>query len=111
VVSLRSGRGLRDWIYLTDVVEALFRVVTMPRRGVESYDIGTGSACSVREAVETLARLMNVATDRIVCGTAKVQTMDELGFQGAQRLVPGWAPRFTLEDGLAEWIASQEGVG
>jgi len=105
---LRSnGSNIRDYIYVSDVVEAYLalaeRLGEQQVRG-EAFNFSLESRVSVLEIVRAIALLMHSELEPVVLGTAtheiKDQTLDAT--KARERL--GWRPRWTLRAGLAETI-------
>jgi len=58
-VNLGNLTSKRDFVYVTDVVDALTRMITDgPAEGYRNYNVGTGEPRSVREVYETVKRLV-----------------------------------------------------
>jgi UDP-glucose 4-epimerase len=58
-VNLGNLTPSRDFVYVTDVANALIRMVTeSPEREYRSYNVGTGRSRSVKEVYETVERLV-----------------------------------------------------
>ncbi|WP_051340766.1 NAD-dependent epimerase/dehydratase family protein [Azospirillum halopraeferens] len=103
MVSVRSLRPRRDFVYVTDVVDALVRAARLPRAAGRTFNIGSGSDVSIGELVARTLRLCGRpddvpdlegdATDRV--------TLDS----GLARSVLGWTPQVALDEGLARTIA------
>ena len=54
-----NGNMWRDFIYVDDVVELLFRMMlSKPSDNFKVYDVGTGVATKITDVVETLERLL-----------------------------------------------------
>ena len=53
-----KGANIRDWLYVTDHVEALYLVLTKGRAG-ETYNIGGNNECQNIELVRMLCQLMD----------------------------------------------------
>lgn len=101
-----DGLQTRDWIYVGDTCEALDRIlhtVDFAKIKHQEINLGTGKAVSVREIAELIAshfpfsRLKNIP-DRP--GQVHGQIADIL----KARELLGWAPKTTLEEGIAQTI-------
>lgn len=54
-----NGNMWRDFIYIDDAVEILFRMMlSKPANNFGIYDVGTGVAIKIRDVVETLERIL-----------------------------------------------------
>lgn len=99
-----SGKQTRDFVYVSDVVDALIAALGRNQPGL--FNIGSGKSCSVNDLVKLLVKL----TGR----SAKVNYRSErpreiskslFSFQKAQKEL-SWQPKISLEEGLDETINS-----
>jgi dTDP-L-rhamnose 4-epimerase len=105
-----DGRIVRDFVYIDDVVEALFAAIEEPANDARCVDVGSGIPTTIHEAAQTIATVCG-APEPVVVGKFRdgdvraarcdiEPTMDELG----------WRPKWTLEEGLRvllDWIGEQ----
>lgn len=107
-----KGENVRDWLYVTDHCEAIWRVIQSGQDG-ETYNIGGHNEVSNIDVVRTLCRL--VATET---GANEQQTLDLIQFvkdrpghdlryaidasKMTQQL--GWKPQQTFETGMLETV-------
>lgn len=61
-----SGVGLRDWIYIDDLIDALSECRKKPEPGLVHLDFGRGILVSVRDMIERVADLMGVSRDLLI---------------------------------------------
>ncbi|WP_409178041.1 NAD-dependent epimerase/dehydratase family protein [Brevibacillus fortis] len=108
---LTEGKQARDFIYVDDVVSA-FRVLLahaacLPA-GFTEYQVGTGTATSIREFVE-LVHQMTKSSTVLKFGAIAYTDMEIMHSQAdippLQAL--GWNPQVKLEDGLRKVMAFQ----
>ena len=108
-----DGRQTRDFVFVEDVARANLLVMEDPRADFHVYNVGTGSAVSIRDVVDTLARHYGTSVaprvgERYRLGevrhlVADIRPLRQLGFE----------PRVTFQEGIqryVEWIASQGDV-
>jgi UDP-N-acetylglucosamine 4-epimerase len=107
VIKINSpGTQRRDFTYVSDVVDALMLSMNDPER-CAVYDVGYGEPRGIMDVVECLRRMLPERTFNIEiierrpgdvlfsrCDNAKIKTK------------LGWTPRYSLEDGLKEMLAS-----
>ncbi|WP_163807615.1 NAD-dependent epimerase/dehydratase family protein [Mycolicibacterium anyangense] len=105
-----DGRILRDFVYIDDVVDALFAAIATPAKPVRHLDVGSGVPTTIHELARALAGICG-APEPVVVGKFRdgdvraarcdvEQTVRELD----------WQPKWTLEDGmrgLLDWIGQQ----
>lgn len=106
-VPMTAGTQQRDLIYMDDVIEALLLAATRPVPAGAVFNIGSGSAITVRQLVEQLLRLMGNPVKALV-GAVPMRPDEIMEMSAditAARRQLGWAPRISLEEGLRRAIA------
>lgn len=96
----------REFGDVRDVLDA-YRLVLEEGRPGEAYNVATGDARPLRDALEILLRLADVAID-VHVDTAKFRPADPPLLQGsAEKLhrATGWKPQHRLEDTLQEVLS------
>ena len=105
-LSLTAGAQRRDFIYVGDVADAYAAVIgNQPKTDWSEYEVGTGTALSVRDWVETVRRMTGGSTilgfgdlplrqDEILVSAADTSALQGLG----------WTPATPLSTGLARTI-------
>lgn len=102
-----DGRILRDFVYVDDVVEALFAAIQRPAAHPRCLDIGSGVPTTIHELARQAATLCD-APEPVVVG--KFRDGDVRAARcdiGPATKELDWHPKWTLEDGLAallDWI-------
>lgn len=123
--SMFSPNTEREWLYLTDAVDAYLLVAAAvatgneggtgrapenrPLRGRWAYNVGSGEVASVEQVTKTLCRLADVDEERIMlepqgreARPIPYQSLDSSRFRN---LFPLWKPT-PLVEGLAKTLAS-----
>lgn len=107
-----DGRIVRDFIYIGDVVEALFAAIEKPATVARCVDIGSGIPTTIGELAHTIAAICDAAQPRIAAkfrdGDVRAARCD-IEPAGVEL---GWRPKWSLEDGLRallDWIGEQAG--
>jgi dTDP-L-rhamnose 4-epimerase len=105
-----DGRIVRDFVYIEDVVDALFAALQDPAPGSRCLDIGSGAATTIHELAQKIAVNFNapepVVTAEFRDGDVRAASCD---IEPAQSELH-WHPKWSLEDGLRvllEWIGEQ----
>jgi nucleoside-diphosphate-sugar epimerase len=99
-----SGTRRADFVHVADVAEALARIGGHPGPLPSPLDVGTGTLSSIREVVETIARLLG-ATQPIAWGAAPERRGDQSPADAAAlEAAIGWRPAIGLEDGLRDTV-------
>lgn len=108
-----DGRIVRDFVFIDDVVEALFAAVQMPATEPRCVDIGSGSATTIHELANKIATICDapepVVTPKFRDGDVRAASCT---IEAAQSSLD-WRPKWALEDGLQallEWIGQQHGM-
>jgi len=104
VAHLGSGHGLRDWIYIDDVVSGLVQLFNGHLHpGLHSHDLGSGHLQSIRHMAENIAQAMRVAPDRLEFDPGRDRP-DRGLILAAIHPLPGWVPRIDLATGIHNLI-------
>lgn len=105
VVLFGGGKQTRDFVYISDVVNALTNAATAERVNRAIINIGSGQEVSVAQLSERIERVTKRAAHRI-------ENLEEAG--GVPRLVADvrlahellkWKPRVSLDEGLQRTLA------
>jgi dTDP-L-rhamnose 4-epimerase len=105
-----DGRIVRDFIFLDDVVDAVFAAVQRPATELRCLDIGSGIATTIHELARKIAAICDAAEPTVV---SKFRDGDvraaSCTIEPAKNTLD-WRPKWALEDGLhalLEWIGGQ----
>jgi len=105
---LVSPDTARDFVYVDDVEEACVRAAaTAGQTRGAVYNVGTGRQTTIRDAVETLGRLLPIS-GKPSWGTMAARSWDTTAWVAdntALRERLGFTPRWSFEDGLRAMIA------
>jgi dTDP-L-rhamnose 4-epimerase len=105
-----DGKIMRDFVYIDDVVEALFAAIERPAREPRCVDIGSGTPTTIHELAQTIAAIC-AAPEPIVVGKFRDGDVRaaRCDIQPATKELD-WHPKWALEEGLAallEWIGGR----
>lgn len=102
-----DGRIVRDFVYIDDVVDALFATVQRPATEPRCLDIGSGTPTTIHELAKQVAGICGAPDPVIVAkfrdGDVRAASCD---IEPAKDEL-GWQPNWSLEDGLRallQWI-------
>jgi dTDP-L-rhamnose 4-epimerase len=105
-----DGQIVRDFVYIDDVVEALFSAIARPAAGSRYVDIGSGTPTTIRELAEQIAAICDapepVVVEKFRDGDVRAARCD---IEPAVKELD-WRPEWTLERGmraLLAWIDDQ----
>ncbi|WP_349268856.1 putative epimerase/dehydratase [Mycolicibacterium parafortuitum] len=104
-----DGRILRDFVFIDDVVEALFSAIEKPPARSRHVDIGSGVPTTIHELAQQLAAICDAPEPVVVAkfrdGDVRAAKCD---IDPAVHEL-GWRPKWSLEDGvraLLGWIGA-----
>jgi dTDP-L-rhamnose 4-epimerase len=105
-----DGRILRDFVFIEDVVEALFAALEGPAAQTRCLDIGSGIPTTIHELAQKIAAICGapepVVVPKFRDGDVRAARCD---IEPAKSELD-WRPRWSLEDGLLAllgWIGEQ----
>ncbi len=107
-----DGQNVRDWLYVRDHVEALWRVITRGRDG-ETYNIGGNNQWTNLRLVELICDLIDELAPQRSGGSRKLITFvqDRPGHDRRyaidatkMRRELGWTPAYSFERGIRETV-------
>lgn len=107
---LTSGAQRRDFTYVEDVAEGLLRLGRSAAPIQPAVvNLATGQLTAVREVIETAARRLMIAGDRLQFGALPTRPEEMGGVTGvsieALERLTGWRPRTGVADGVDRTIA------
>jgi dTDP-L-rhamnose 4-epimerase len=102
-----DGRIMRDFVYIDDVVEALFAAVAGPAAESRCIDIGSGIPTIIHELAQKIATICDAPEPVVVAkfrdGDVRAARCD---IESATKELD-WRPKWALDDGLGallDWI-------
>lgn len=113
-----DGTQTRDYVYVGDVVRAILAALEHPLAapvGIDArgYNIGTGVPTSVLSLAAALRRVSGAEAPIEFAPNRRGEQQASFVNVDKARAELGWAPRVSLDDGLAEtfaWFAQRAGV-
>lgn len=101
-----DGSEARDYVYVSDVAEALLRAGEAPEQVVGTYNIGTG----YRTTTVEIHRLVAVTVGRALAPRflpRNTEELDEISLDATRAEADlGWTPTVGLPEGIARTIAA-----
>ena len=102
---LASGRREVDWIYVDDVLEGMSAAMLAPGAEGRTFDLGTGTFVSIRDAVELVVKLMGSGVQPLFGALPDRPVEQERAADVATTVEKlGWKARTSLEEGLTQTI-------
>ncbi len=103
-----TGEQTRDFIYISDVLDAFFKILGRPKSYGRVYNLGSGQTSSIRQITRSLLRL-SASSLKPIHGPRRPGDPDRTCADiSAARRELGWRPQVSLEQGLkktVEWYA------
>lgn len=104
---LSSGRQVLDWVYVGDVIDAFMAAASCTVADGRTLDVGSGTAVSLRELADRVARLVNPSiAPRYGARPDRPYAPIRVADTATTTAALGWRPTTSLERGLActvEW--------
>jgi len=95
----------RDYVDVRDIAEALFVLGSFSWDGrCESFNVGTGVACSVEDVIRVLEGILNTEIG-VEADAERIRPVERAHLQAdiaKLHKATGWRPRYGLPDGLRE---------
>ena len=105
--AMTSGTQACDFVYVDNIVDALFAAATLGNATGEIINVGGGSEITVREIAEMILRLSNSKIDlKLGAIPSRISEASHrfMNIAKAERLI-GWKPATGIESGLKQTIA------
>jgi UDP-glucose 4-epimerase len=99
-----SGRELRDWVYVDDLVECLIRAAQHASSVVPVFNAGTCRAVSVREVLLELFSIAGISQEPEFVGQHKEGDPETLVADDSAEAALGPLFQTTLREGLAAYV-------
>lgn len=106
---LGTGKQSRDFVYISDMVDALLKAAISPQAPGEVFNIGTGTTTSVAELARMIVNLLELEDVDIYFtgGQAWAGDMDITLADNSKAINKlQWRPQVNLEEGLKKLISS-----
>ena len=113
-IPLTAGSQKRDFVHVNDVVDAfaiiMREALVRPTIGCVDYQIGAGSAVSIREVVELLKALSGNLRTELGFGDLPMREGEIMSIEADLKALHalGWRPKFTLSEGLRTMIEREK---
>ena len=107
-----DGNAVRDYLYVSDVVDA--NVLALEKGSGEMLNLGTGVGTSVNDIVRELKTILGSPLDTVHEPPRPGEVQRIYLDASRAKAVLGWEPQVPFEDGLArtlEWYKAERAVG
>jgi nucleoside-diphosphate-sugar epimerase len=104
-----DGNYLRDYVYITDVVNAFLFAGVSPQLGGQSFNVASGIGTTIKQAFELVATQAGGITSQPIevncvawpAGAASIEFREFTADIEKYTTATGWNPLFNLEEGIA----------
>jgi UDP-glucose 4-epimerase len=100
VVIYGNGNQTRDFVYVSDVVDALVRAGHAPNVSRSILNIGSGLEVSINQLVDAIEQVTGQSADRLYNGQGDVGVTRLVADVSLAQEKLGFAPRISLAEGL-----------
>jgi len=108
---LGTGQNCRDFVHVSDVVEALLMLGDRKDVNGEVYNLGLGKTTSVLELADMILKILNLQnrTEVTTTGVSWQGDVTKIWFDITKaKKELGWTPKVTLEESIKEVIADRK---
>ena len=105
---LGTGKQSRDFVYVSDMVDALLKAATSPAAAGQAFNVGTGTTTSVAELAKMIVEILGLEGVEIYFkgGQAWAGDMDiTLADNSKAANILQWRPQVNLKEGLKKLIS------
>lgn len=106
-----DGEALRDYVYVSDVMDANLRALTHGEGDI--VNIGSGIGTSVNEVYRTLVRILDFPHDPIYAPARAGEIQNVYLAADRAKTILGWEPKVSFEEGLrhtVEWAMQERSL-
>lgn len=113
-IIFEDGGQSRDFVHVSDIVQANLLALEKPKANYEVFNVGTGRATSILEVARTLSRLLGFQKPPTIVNSFREGDIRHCfaDISKIKRLL-GYKPRVTFEEGMKElvgWVSRQTAV-
>lgn len=106
-VNLFDPRPRRDFVYVTDVVDAFIKSASIPLEGIEIINIGSGKSNSINDIISVVENNLQLPFSVTYSGESrKNDVMETVADINKAKNLLGWAPQVELNEGINKIIAN-----
>ena len=93
----------RDWVYVEDVCEAIFKSLQASKHGI--YNIGSGSTISFIDLFEKLARITNYKNEPKLIKNKNIKSYQNIETNDISLAISdlGYKPKYNLDKGIEKY--------
>ena len=99
-----DGLALRDFIFVEDIAQGIYKSLISKNKGHRVYNLGTGKGTTINELAETLMDLMNKKLPIIHKEKRAAEVEKSLSNMGRATAEIGFKSQYTLKEGLNQLL-------
>jgi nucleoside-diphosphate-sugar epimerase len=106
-IKVMDLRPRRDYLYISDFVEALIRSLSI--KGFQVFNIGSGTSVSVQEIIDTILKQAGFSKETISSGKERANEIWDM-YMDIRKFseTTGWKPEITFEEGIGKCVAGKQ---
>jgi UDP-glucose 4-epimerase len=109
-----SGEYIRDYIYISDVIDSFIHVGGQKEITHNLFNVGTGVGTTIKNLYETIAKLVQIKTGKVISlefhpfpdGSSLIDERNFTANISRLSAATGWYPRYNLIKGLETFLDS-----
>lgn len=104
-IVLNDPNPKRDFVYITDAIESIFKCIKYEHKNVEIFNVGSGESISVKEICSIFSNFLNNVIPIEFKGQIRKSEIDET-ISDIKKIkhVLGWEPKISIEEGIHKLI-------
>lgn len=99
-----TGTETRDFIYVTDAVQAILSILESGAMAGEVYNIATGQPHTTLEVAQTITAALGMSPEITFTGQGRAGDPDRWCADITKTIELGFTPQFTLDEGIRETV-------
>lgn len=103
-IILRNLRPVRDFLWVDDAAEAIYRMIFFPESGI--FNVGSGVGTSIGDLAHQLLSIFG-QSDRAVVSSQPIARYSNITLDISRMKSLGWTPAVSLAQGLSELFSNR----
>lgn len=100
-IKLNSSNTKRDFIFISDIVDVIIKIVDLDSKLLNIYNLGSGQSVSIKEVVEKILKLTgSQANIKVSNKIRKGEVIDTISDISKIKKDLNWQPKVFIDDGL-----------
>ena len=100
-IQLLSSETKRDFIYISDVVDVIIKVIQLNKDGLNIYNIGSGNSISIKKLSEKILKISNSKAKLVVLNKLrKGEIPNTISDNSKIKKELNWEPKISIDTGI-----------